>query len=126
MHKGYDDILSKIAEPPTWHDQNGTPRYGEFRSDACPSIYSSHVALVRIACQHCGREFDVELHTAIFDSRMDRPPKRWHYGDPPAHGCTGDTMNCVDLSVLQYWSRDQFQGWQRLAEFEGGIDEGAE
>lgn len=30
-------------------------------------------------------------------------PDGWHYGDPPAHGCVGDTMN----SIPEYeWGRD--------------------
>lgn len=27
----------------------------------------------------------------------------YHYGDPPIHGCVGDTMNCIDLRVVEAW-----------------------
>ncbi len=28
----------------------------------------------------------------------------YHYGDPPSHGCIGDTMNSVPRSTLQVWN----------------------
>jgi hypothetical protein len=30
----------------------------------------------------------------------------FHYGDPPAHGCVGDTMNCYDLRIVEFWVKD--------------------
>ena len=107
MNHDYQDIRSRIAEPPAWFDSNGTPRYGEFKPEACPCIYADEVALVEIACQLCGEVFHVEMHHSL----TERGPKLAdhvrgagiHYGDPPAHGCTGDTMNCLDLRVVQFW-----------------------
>src|SRR5690348_9708832 len=106
MHENYKDITSRIAEPPIWYDQNGTPRYDKFHPRMCPNIYTDHVALVRIACQDCGQEFLVEMHTALWDDRSDKDPSKWHYGDPPAH-CerAGDSMNCIDLEVVEVWQR---------------------
>jgi len=122
MHDGYEDITSRIDEPPTWYDQNGVPRYGEFHPDSCPNIYSRLVVSMRIACQHCGRRFDVEMHSGVLLDRRDGIlPKEWHYGDPPAHGCVGDSMNCEDLEVLQVWHKQDWE-WQRCEELEGPID----
>ena len=119
MRENYSDILGRIKEPPTWYDANGTPRYGEFHPDKCPDIYSNQVALLEIACQDCGKTFLVEMHTGIFDGKRTRPPTKWHYGDPPIHGCVGDTMNCEDLSVVQFWKREDAITWVRHTEFEG-------
>ena len=62
MHANYFDIISRIDEKPTWYDQNGTPRYEEFNPDLCPNIYAQQVFLLKIACQACGEEFDVEMN----------------------------------------------------------------
>jgi len=122
MKNNYDDIISHIEDPPTWYDSNGTPRYGSFRPKMCPNIYTSFVVLMRIACQYCGREFNVELHQECMFSYGQKkyPPRKWHYGDPPAHDCVGDTMNCEDLEVLQVWDRsNDTMEWTRVKELEG-------
>jgi len=123
MHGDYEDIKSRIAGEPSWHDQNGTPRYGEFIPQRCPNIYAPVVCLFKIACQDCGEEFLVEMHADIWTHRLSQPPAKWHYGDPPIHGCVGDTMNCEDLEVLEVWERmDALGDWNRRPEFEGRID----
>lgn len=124
MHEAYEDITSRISEEPTWYDQNGTPRYGKFTPDGCPNIYSSHVALMEIACQSCGKRFRVEMHTDVWNDH-DTLPKKWHYGDPPRHSCMGggDTMNCEDLFVLEVWSKSNpLRNWKRLRKLEGAIE----
>jgi len=123
MHSNYEDIRSRIGEDPTWYDANGTPRYGPFKPEMCPNIYSKEVVLLRIACQFCGQHFDVEMHSDWF-ARI-KHPKKLHYGDPPRHGCdgAGDTMNCTDIAVLEVWHREGVGEWTRLSELEGLIDE---
>ena len=122
MHESYMDIQSRIIEEPTWYDANGTPRYGPFTPERCPNIYSDQVVLLRIACQGCGREFDVEIHGDTF--RPIKHPHKLHYGDPPIHRCIGDTMNCYDLEVLEVWHRERGHGeWTRRDDLEGLIDE---
>jgi hypothetical protein len=121
MHESYKDITSRIAEPPKWYDQNGAPRYDDFNPELCPNIYAHHVGLFLIECQECDQKFEVEMHADVFDSRMKFQPSKWHYGDPPAHGCVGDTMNCEDLAVLQFWGKEPFGDWERLPKFEGPI-----
>jgi hypothetical protein len=120
MHNNYKDIKSKITEDPSWYDSNGTPRYGNFNPRNCPNIYSDQVALLRIHCGYCGAGFDVEMHTDIWQGTL-QSPKKWHYGDPPIHNCVGDTMNCDDVSVLEFWVR-QDSTWERRQEFEGLVD----
>ena len=122
MKANYEDIISRIVESPNWYDENGAPRYGEFHPSLCPNISSCHVGLFLVACQECGQEFQVEMHGYLWDSRKKGAPSKWHYGDPPAHGCVGDTMNCEDLAVLQFWTKELFDEWERRREFEGGID----
>lgn len=29
--------------------------------------------------------------------------KNFHYGDPPAHGCVGDTMNSIPIQSIEVW-----------------------
>ena len=120
MNHSYRDITSRIAEEPKWYDENGTPRYEPFAPALCPSIYAEQVILLRIACQDCGRQFDVELSGSVLCPLDD--PQKLHYGDPPAHGCVGDTMNCVDLAVLQVWDRRHLSEWKRRRKLEGTID----
>lgn len=122
MHEGYEDILSRITEKPKWWDANAVPRYDEFHPRYCPDIYSNQVILLRIACQDCGQQFDVEMHAGFFETL--NPPKL-HYGDPPRHDCpgAGETMNCEDLAVLYVWHRPHAaEGWVRHPELEGLID----
>ena len=121
MHESYIDIKSRIDEEPTWYDDNGTPRYGEFEVRRCPDIYTNQIVLYRIACQACDKEFVVEAHSKWF-AHIDHPQKL-HYGDPPIHGCVGDTMNCEDIEVLQVWFRDRgLDEWVRVPELEGPMD----
>jgi len=121
MQPGYEDIHSRIAEEPKWWDENGVPRYEPFEPRMCPR-YAPTVALLRIACQDCGREFDVQLAETEYDENV--PVNRWHYGDPPQHdkppysGCAGNTMNCYDLLVLQVWVWREGE-WRRRRKLEG-------
>lgn len=122
MHDNYEDIRGRIAEEPAWYDENGCPRYGEFTPERCPDIYSNVVVLMEIACQHCRGVFWVEMAAGWLTKQL-HPPRKWHYGDPPAHGCTGDTMNCEDVSVLQAWHRESGGSeWQRRSDLEGECD----
>lgn len=128
MHESYIDITSRIEEPPTWFDENGVPRYGKFTPHRCPNIYNNVIVLFEIACQDCGRRFSVEMSG-------ERPMKGWkpeydhfyhplvvtselHYGDPPAHGCVGDTMNCLDIRVLAVYKRTRRMDWRRQRKLE--------
>ena len=131
MHHHYQDITSRIAEPPAWFDEHGTPRYGEFTPDCTAGIYSDEVALVEVGCQDCAVTWRVVFASSAM-SRVMRSIARndddhaqaaafkgpaianqirdgsLHWGDPPNHGhecAAGPTMNCTDLRVLGYWRR---------------------
>jgi len=121
MHENYADITSRILESPRWWDSNGTPRYAAFSPDLCPNIYSNIVVLLRIRCQDCGELFDVEMHAGIF-GEWTFNPRKLHYGDPPVHGCVGDTMNCEDIAVLQVWRCNPNHVWHRMLKLEGPIE----
>jgi len=46
-----------------------------------------------------------------------------HYGDPPQHGCVGDTMNSVPIRVIEFWHRNaQTYDWERRSELEIEMD----
>lgn len=117
MKESYPDITTRIAEPPKWYDQNGTPRYDEHKPDRAPYIYARSVVLLLIECQACKREFKVQL-CLLRESTID-----WDspYGDPPAHNTdgksklclTGDAMTSVPVSVLEFWRKLPNIGWQR-------------
>jgi len=134
----YEDITSRIIEKPTWYDENGVPRYGMFKPDSTPDIYADEIVLLRIACQDCDKLFLVEMswgyhqkvldrHAESFSTRMRQWIKKgedrkdtWsplHYGDPPNHDCVGDTMNCIDIEVIEFWKRKDFD-WKRVKKFE--------
>ncbi|KKL12522.1 hypothetical protein LCGC14_2534920 [marine sediment metagenome] len=139
MHESYEDIRSRIKEKPSWYDENGVPRYGDFAPDKSPNIYADEVMLLQIACQNCSGQFKVEMNFSKADEMMvGRQPRgfsdeirfwkdhgkmrgNWppvHYGDPPNHGCIGDTMNCIDLRVSQLWIRTNKRDWHRLTDLE--------
>lgn len=49
-----------------------------------------------------------ELHGLRPDNLAEQITRgKVHYGDPPSTGCcpAGDTMNCWDLRVVEYWAR---------------------
>jgi hypothetical protein len=130
MKHDYKDITDRIPEPPAWWDQNGVPRYGKFTPEACPDIYAAQVALVQIECQNCQMRFPVEMHHQIIRSRgagdlkENIALKTLHYGDPPIHDCTGDTMNSIPLKVLEFWMRKRppkEYGFERLPSLERDI-----
>lgn len=120
MREAYQDIRERIAEDPTWYDKNGAPRYGEFSTQLCPDIYANTVVLLRILRQACHQPFDVEMSSGYFAPIQN--PFKLHYGDPPSHGCVGDTMNCEDIAVLQVWNKESLSKWERRADLEGLID----
>ncbi len=121
MKARYEDILSRIKEDPKWYDQNGTPRFDDFHPDLCPNIYASQCVLLLISCQDCGKEFRVEMNWGPW-LEHNFVPKKLHYGDPPIHGCVGDTMNCNDHTVLQVWEKQDFE-WVRRPDLEGLMNE---
>jgi len=57
MHESYEDITSRISEPPKWYDEHSVPRYCDFHPNRVANIYADEVALVEIACQSCGMRF---------------------------------------------------------------------
>jgi len=117
MWRDYEDII-QLAGMPLWYDDNGAPRYQPFRPDML-GVYDETIAYLRIACQYCNRQFEVAVSWTkldLFDREKkemrDEPrpkqhgPWMFHYGDPPRHGCVGDTMNSEPIAVLQFWVRD--------------------
>lgn len=140
MKEYYQDIRDRIKEEPSWYDENGVPRYGEHRPDLCPDIYADEIVLLEIACQDCAERFKVQMSTSVTEralktyrderNRISDAIRMWkriyvegkfppiHYGDPPAHGCVGDTMNCYDLRVLELWHKNEKFEWVRIQELE--------
>jgi hypothetical protein len=137
MFPYYKDIIEKLGEP-KWFTENGYPRYCEFSPEESSDIYADEVVLLRIACQGCKTQFDVEM-TSSFGKRLtfkrltqsdkvdtlsdEIGKKEIHYGDPPNIECcpAGPTMNCIDVKILQYWRSIDFQ-WLRYPEFEIEIE----
>jgi len=102
----YEDILEAAApKEPLWYTSEGVPRFAPFHPDMM-GIYDRYVVYYRIACPSCHVEFNVaqswdEHPKPCFTKRMSR----LHFGDPPRHGCVGDTMNCDDIEVLEFWRK---------------------
>jgi hypothetical protein len=101
MFQNYEDILSRIAEPPRWFDEEGVPRYCEFAPHRIANIYADECALLAIECQSCGRPFVVALDAAAANRRTFKRSEEWrtladiirsheiHYGDPPTWTAAG-------------------------------------
>ena len=140
MHLDYDDIIKRLGRP-LWHDSQGVPRYEAFTPHMA-TVYADHVALMEIECQCCGvkmivascvsqrvangrhttrePELPTTRHVSVWHCIGD-----FHYGDPPRHdfedgrACiAGPTMNSIPLRVIEFWSRGDARGWERLSEFE--------
>lgn len=143
----YDDIRRRITDEPEWFDKNGVPRYDSFRPDDTPNIYATEAALVEIQCQLCKRKALVAFDWCLSPFNFDRPSLQdkaraaleegkfygaMHYGDPPIHGCTGDTMNSEGLRIVEFWRKGQkqrepdFFKWVRVPELEGSISHAEE
>ena len=126
-----DRSCSCVVEP-KWHDENGVPRYDDHHPMLCPDVYAHEIALLRIACQSCAREFLVQMSYGAMDIAHAAMARRAagvdnadqiitlsdmardgsiHYGDPPRHDVgpdgnqclAGDTMNVDDLAVVEFW-----------------------
>jgi hypothetical protein len=142
MKSNYEDIYMVAAEgdfhDPVWYDENGCPRFVAFNPELCPDIYAQEVILLEIACQNCHKKFMVQMSSWSwhkgrqgFGERMtlylkDKRPGAFtpmHYGDPPRHDCIGDTENCYDLRVVEFWVKSDLtnkadERWTRHPEFE--------
>jgi len=124
MNNTFEDITDKLGEP-TWYDEHGFPRYCEFHPSRTANIYGYFCVLLRISCQYCGKEFEVSITMDGIDMmRLRGEDINWHYGDPPNHGCTGDSMNSEPREILECW-QNTLAEWKRLPEKEGKI-KGAE
>lgn len=123
MNNEYHDIRSRIAEPPQWWDEYAVPRYCDFAPKHAANIYATEAALVLIQCQSCETEFRVCISgrggwiaPQIRDGSL-------HFGDPPNTGCClgGNTMNCIDVRVIEYWRRRAGSDWERNSSLEIGL-----
>src|ERR1700681_1058651 len=74
MLQHYEDILSRIAEPPRWFDEQGVPRYCDFAPDRIANIHARECALLAIECQSCGRPFIVALDGSTANRNVISPP----------------------------------------------------
>jgi len=105
------------------------------------NIYAKEIILLEIACQHCHKRFLVEMTFSSFDRvfsknkesfterlelfNKEKKDKDWllpsiHYGDPPAHHCVGDTENCYDLRIVEFWADEN--GFKRIKKYEIELD----
>lgn len=146
MHRDYQDLLALTDVSPKWYEASGVPRWCEFLDGL--GVYWRLAALYRIECQSCRQIFTVgqewaagdlwyveyndrrvPLTAASYLAYADLPDKSsfWtpeelipqlYCGDPPRHGCVGDTMSSEPLDVLGVWERKQFDA-ERLEQFDG-------
>jgi len=144
MKNDFKDIRDKIKEEPLWYDENGVPRYAKFHPELSPNIYAAEVILLEIACQYCKKRFFVEMnwvhykshpwyrHPESFSNRLrlwlENDRLGWcpiHYGDPPNHNCVGDTMNCIDIRIVEFWcwDREGLGVWKRRKDLEISLEE---
>lgn len=135
MLADYRNITSRIKAPILWYDDIGVPRYDRFHPEMAPNIYACWVIYYEIACQGCGKRFKVSECLGRYDlSRKEirRKPTvqeilSLHYGDPPRHAsgehrCSGETMNCDDIRVLEFWEKDKGFEWVRDKSLEIRLD----
>lgn len=123
----YDDIHAAAGHVvPDWYDVNGVPRYAPFTPDML-GVYDCFALLVTIACQSCADRFlvgvgwtrwgtalDAETR-AVEIKRYDLPglARDFRFGDPPRHGCGGDSMTSVAVRIDEAWERSGSIHWDR-------------
>lgn len=142
MHNSYTDIRERaLPAEPQWWDERAVPRYCAFAPNEVADIYSDEAALVEIQCQACQHVFLVAFSSSSIQRMNDylqakgvgremaiEEMERFrisvnvaalHYGDPPNIGCcpSGPTMNCDDIRVIEFWSKERFD-WKRRPELE--------
>lgn len=119
----YADIIERIQEKPKWWDSRGVPRYCDFNPSVCPNLYADEIVLLRIACQNCKAQFDVQYEWDRLSTELSRPseqPNTIAYGDPPHNRCCmlGPSMQSISLSTLQFWVRNKKMDWVRRPDLE--------
>lgn len=115
MLPDYDDIRKAAGDKtPLWYDGNGVPRYAPFTPQML-GIYDDFALLVEIKCQSCGEHFLVgegwtrhhilmaKGEVEIVTRTLRKLAENYHYGDPPRHGCVGDTMGCIEVRIVEAW-----------------------
>jgi hypothetical protein len=65
VHQRYDDILSKIAEEPTWFDEHAVPRYCQFAPDKLVNIHAGETALAEVLAKSASACFASRSQTLI-------------------------------------------------------------
>ena len=120
MLPSYDDVKLLFGKP-RWYDEHGVPRYCDFHPDKC-GVYNVYVALCLIGCQSCKKTFLVAVERDSEKSMWGHPielptptsVRSFHYGDPPHHGCVGDSMNCETRAIKEFWEIPSGAwAWQR-------------
>jgi hypothetical protein len=133
MHTSYDDIIDKLGEPLWWYRSDAAvPRYAPFHPELC-GVYDKCVALTEIVCQTCNKHFMVSValrtHDSSFRKVKEIMPTTFYggsfdtWGDPPIHGCSGDTMWSGLNGIVEFWIKETsqypyIQEWIRHPEYE--------
>ena len=121
MKRKYADITSRIAENPLWWDFYGVPRYEPFTYQMSSDVYADEVLLLKIACQACAKEFNVEISRGKYEKRprLADNIKEIFYGDPPNISCcpSGPTMSSISLYIIEFWEKDN-SNWIRRNDLE--------
>lgn len=132
MHDSYKDIHALTPDPPTWYDKNGCPRWGapaprlhrfmgrircqhcnrEFLVCMADPVYTIDLEeMLKLAAEsgYKGPLSDGNISQIPFLARNGEEryvlDPDWHYGDPPFHGCIGDSMN----SIPEYEWEDEWE-----------------
>lgn len=121
MRPCYKDIVTRAGSP-DWHDENGVPRYGEFKPHRVANMYAREAALVQIRCRGCGTGFKVAVSRPNVSPVPSAPLSELiksgtlSYGDPPNMGCCSKGLfaGSITEQIFEYWRiADARSGWAR-------------
>lgn len=148
MLPDYSDIRALTDKDPLWFTPEGVPRYAPFEPDLL-GVYDDFALLVEVECQSCRRRMLVgegwtrfNLTPAMYGqniihNKIEDLAEGWSMGDPPRHGCVGDTMGCYERRIVEAWEKTAKTGpspdgrgrvllemphWDRRPDLEGPID----
>jgi hypothetical protein len=125
MLPDYMDIRDLTDRAPDWFGEHGEPRYRPFDPNML-GVYDKYALLVQLNCQACSKALLVGVgytpYVWIADTGtgfvFEKVAKTFRYGDPPRHGCIGDSMNSICTRIVEAWEQVRSFEWIRRPDIE--------
>lgn len=64
-----------------------------------------HCWIPMYSALYAPHRLDEEGRSIYRTTTIEEYVENWGFGDPPSHGCVGDTMGCVEIRSVQVWDK---------------------